>query len=780
MSQGIVPNKRGVYTSITQETVKKYPLPQADQKQLEKLDVLYRALCAVLYNFAPTSGHPGGSISSGRIVQTLLYEVLDYQLSAPQREDADILSYAAGHKALGLYAAWALRNECVHAARPDLLAKEEKDQLRLEDLLGFRRNKVHGTPLFTKFHSKPLGGHPEPLTPFVRTSTGASGVGDASAIGMGLAAADAYGENCPRVHILEGEGGLTAGRVSEALACAATAQLKNVIFHIDWNEASIESNCVTADGKSAGDYTQWTPVELFRIHDFNVIFVPNGHDFAQVYAAQKAALSFDNHQPTAIVYRTVKGWKYGLEGKASHGAGHKFCSPTFYDTLTEAEQTFGVTFPRFVGEKTPQNIEENYWKVLETFRQILAQDTALSGFVAACVARRSQELAQRQRTVRAELGEVQKIYTEFSPEKAPAQFMFTPGEAYTTRGVLAQVLAYLNKQTGGTVLTGSADLYGSTNAGKISQDFPKGFYNAVSNPLSREISVGGICEDAMSGVCSGISSFGRHIGVASSYAAFLAFAHVSMRLHAIGYQAAQEAGAHPNTLIMFNGHAGIPTGEDGPTHADPQALQLVQDNFPKGTSISLTPLEVDEIWPLVTRALQLRPALLNAFVIRPSSVMLDRHALGIDSAAQAVNGVYYLHKPQENPDGVIVLQGAGVGKIFAVEVLPQLLKENAKLAVLYVASRELFEQLPTQIQEQIFPSAWKKIATGITDFTLPTLDVWLHSDAGRACALYPHKKGGFMGSGSAEKVYEEAGLDASGQLHAMQAYLLQRKASDWQ
>ncbi len=770
--------KQGVYLNITETA--EYPLADKDQKQLEKIDALYRALCAVPYNFVPTSGHPGGSISSGRIVENLIYQQMAYELANPLREEADILSYAAGHKALGLYAAWALRNECVRLARPDLLPKAEKDQLRLEDLLGFRHNKVQGTPLFTQFHSKPLSGHPEPLVPFVRTSTGASGVGDASAIGLALAAADAYGKNAPRVHILEGEGGLTAGRVSEALACASTAQLTNVIFHVDWNEASIETNCVTCEGDQPGDYVQWTPAELFRLHDFNVIYVPNGHDFAQVHAAQKAALSFDNHQPTAIVYRTVKGWKYGLEGKASHGGGHKFCSPEFYKTLEEVEQLFGVTFPRFEGEKTPENIEANYWAVLETFRQALTQDKALAEYIAQCVAARAKELHAAKRTLRPELGDVQKVYTDFTPENVPAEFAFTPGESYTTRGVLAQVLAYLNKHTGGTILTGSADLYGSTNAGKIAKDFPQGFFNTIKNPLSRQLSIGGICEDAMAGVCSGVSSFGRHIGVASSYAAFLAFGHVAARLHAIGYQAAQEVGGKPNTFILFNGHAGLPTGEDGPTHADPQALQLVQDNFPKGSCITLTPLEVDEMWPLVMRALQLRPALLSPFVIRPSAKMLDRAALGLDTTQAALKGVYYLHKPISTPDGVIILQGAGVGRIFVEEVLPEIKKEKVNVAVLYVSSRELFELLPAAEQEKILPAAWKQIATGITDFTLPTLDCWLHSDAGRSCALYPHKNGGFLGSGSAAKVYQEAGLDGPSQLRAVKEYLARRKQSKWQ
>ncbi|WP_458401323.1 hypothetical protein [Candidatus Avelusimicrobium sp.] len=755
-------------------------LPAAEKEQLEKLDLIYRTLCAILYNFVPTSGHPGGSISSGRIVSTLLYKMMGYELAAPHRDEADILSYAAGHKALGLYAMWALRNECVRLAKPQLLASAEKDQIRLEDLLGFRHNKVQGTPLFKKFNAKPLGGHPEPVTPFVRSTTGASGVGAAAAVGLALAAADTYGKSAPWVHILEGEGGLTAGRVSEALACAATAQLKNAVFHIDWNQASIETNSVTYENGKPGDYTQWTPMELFRIQDFNVIYVENGHDFDQIFAAQKQAMSFDNHQPTAIIYRTTKGWRYGLEGKDSHGSGYKFCSPEFYDCLSEFEKAFGVQFARFEGDKSLENIEANYWQVLLKIREVLEKETSLCQFVAQQVESRTAELNAAARTPRADLGQVEKVYTDFAPAQVPEEFTFKPGESYTTRGVLGKVLAYLNRQTQGCILTGSADLYGSTNSANISKDFPKGFFNTLTNPLSREISVGGICEDGMSAVCSGISCFGRHIGVASSYAAFLSFAHVAARLHAISYQAAEEGGAKCNTLVLFNGHAGMPTGEDGPTHADPQALQLIQDNFPKGLCITMTPLEVDEIWPLVTRGFQLRPAILSPFVIRPSGVCIDRTALGVAPALDAVKGVYFLHKPQGEPDGVIFIQGAGAGRIFVEEVLPELKKQKANVAVYYVASRELFELLPKEEQDALVPPAYKRIATAITDFTLPTMDCWLHSDEGRACALYPHKGGQYLGSGKASKIYEEAQMDAPGQLRAVENYLQRRKQGNWQ
>ena len=61
--------------------------------------------------------------------------------------------------------------------------------------------------------------------------------------------------------------------------------------------------------------------------------MPDGKDFQQVIAAQRAAPRSDNGQPTAIVYRTVKGWQYGIEGRASHGAGHALCSDGFYAAL---------------------------------------------------------------------------------------------------------------------------------------------------------------------------------------------------------------------------------------------------------------------------------------------------------------------------------------------------------------------------------------------------------------------------------------------------------------
>ncbi len=179
--------RRGVFINAADRIAEEgEPLDESALDHCETFDLFYRTLCAIMYNYAPLSGHPGGSISSGRFVARLLFDMMDYDLAHPARRDADIISYAAGHKALGLYAMWALRNEIARIAAPELLPIQEQFQFRLEDLLGFRRNPAADTTLFKKFRAKSLDGHPTPATPFVRLSTGASGVGIAASLRSGL------------------------------------------------------------------------------------------------------------------------------------------------------------------------------------------------------------------------------------------------------------------------------------------------------------------------------------------------------------------------------------------------------------------------------------------------------------------------------------------------------------------------------------------------------------------------------------------------------------------
>jgi len=760
-------------------------LAPEDLARFEAVDLFYRSLCALLYNYVPMSGHPGGSISSGRFVAGILFDAMDYEVGKPDREDADIVSYAAGHKAMGLYSMWALRDELARVGDPSLLPGDAARRLRLEDLLGFRRNPVQATPLFRQFAAKALDGHPTPATPFVRLSTGASGVGVASSIGLALAAREYYGKNAPRVHVVEGEGGLTPGRVAEALAAAGTASLDNLVFHIDWNQASIDSNRVCREDGTPGDYVQWTPMELFFLHDWNVIEVKDGRDFQQVIAAQRMAAAMATGQPTAIVYRTVKGWQYGVEGRASHGAGHKLCSDGFYHALSELAARTACSLPTCegsghrceMGQDGPTVMEQCFYDALLLVRRAVEDDRATARAMAARLDAARKRLDDRQRKAREGAPRVEAVYELAGKTLAPpVELALKPGTVTTLRAELGKALQHYNKASGGALLVAAADLLGSTSVNTVAGGFGEGFWNALKNPAARTLSIGGICEDAMAGILSGLAAYGRHVGVGSSYGAFLApLGHIAARLHAIGAQAKAPHGPWSPFLLVC-AHAGLKTGEDGPTHADPQPLQLLQENFPRGTAITLTPWDPAEIWPLLAAALRHRPAVLAPFVTRPSETVADRAALGLAPIEAAATGVYLLRPPKGKGDVTIVLQESAVAYAFVEQALPLLVKDGIDPRVYYVASAELFDLLPPEERQRIFPEAHGREAVGITGFTLPTMFRWVLSDLGRAHTLHPFAKGHFLGSGQGAMVLAEAGLDGASQARAVRAYAAARRA----
>lgn len=749
-------------------------------EHLTRFDLVYRSLCSVMFNYAQ-SGHPGGSVSSGRFVAAALLTGMDYDIGDPNRDDADILSYAAGHKALGLYAMLALRDEVMRVGRPDALPGEARLRLRLEDLLGFRRNPTQPTPLFHEFGAKPLDGHPTPATPFVKLATGASGIGFGASLGLAMGAADFYGSAGPRVHIVEGEGGMTPGRVAEAAAFAGTAGLANVVVHLDWNQASIDSNAVTRDGAQPGDYVQWDPREFFYLHDWNVLEVGDGFDWPLILTAQRLAREMGNGQPTAIVYRTTKGWRYGLEGRKSHGAGHKLCSPEFRASM---EPLLGPGAPGLPGCDDARcrqgsdlaEVEKCYWATLQLMRRLLEEDAGTCRSLADLVLSAKERLEASGRAPRATAPDVERIYL-FEPAETPEVIVPAPGTSIALREQLGKALGHLNRASSGAILIGAADLLESTAIATAATGFPEGFFHLAANPDSRTLSVGGICEDGLSCVLSGVSSFGRHLGAGASYGAFLApLGHIASRLHAIGDQMRSHVRPGPNRpMILICGHAGMKTGEDGPTHADPQALQLLEENFVRGAAVTLTPWEPGEVWPALVAALRARPALIAPFVTRPKEPVPDRAALDLAPASAAARGLYRL-VDSPDPAGVLVLQGSEVAYVFVQDVLPRLRAEGLDLLVLYVASAELFDLLPAEERREIYPDWLAARAMGITGFTLPTMYRWVTSEEGRAHTLHPFQHGHYLGSGTGERVIHEAGLDGEGQYRAIRAFLDARAA----
>ncbi|MEJ2581564.1 MAG: hypothetical protein P8127_07995, partial [Acidobacteriota bacterium] len=86
-------------------------------------------------------------------------------------------------------------------------------------------------------------------------------------------------------------------------------------------------------------------------------------------------------------------------------------------------------------------------------------------------------------------------------------------------------------------------------------------------------------------------------------------------------------------------------------------------------------------------------------------------------------------------------------------------------------SPELFDLLPIEARNAVYPESRARSAMGITGFTLPTMYRWIISERGRAATLHPFMKGRYLGSGPGHRVLEEAGLDGRSQYEAIKRYI---------
>jgi transketolase len=187
--------------------------------------------------------------------------------------------------------------------------------------------------------------------------------------------------------------------------------------------------------------------------------------------------------------------------------------------------------------------------------------------------------------------------------------------------------------------------------------------------------------------------------------------------------------------------------------------------------ITLTPWDPQEMWASFSAALAKRPAVIAPFVTRPNEKILDRRALGLAPTTEAAKGVYLLKAAEGKSDGTLVLQGSEVAYAFVEETLPLLRQKGINLDAYYVASAELFDLLPDEEKERIFPAKLGDAALGITGFTLPTMYRWIRSERGRKMTLHPFKRGHFLGSGQAHMVLAEGELNGEGQFKTIVEYL---------
>lgn len=739
---------------------------EQDLQIMERLFIAYRAIVITLFNFVQ-SGHPGGSISCGRIILNLMFNKnTKMDIADLNRSDSDIIGFAAGHKALGLYSYLGLLFEIVKL-KDEKLYNSIKNKIRFEDLLGFRKNAATISPLMKKFNSKRLDGHPTPETPGVALATGASGVGFGALGGYAFAKKE-YCENPPVINIIEGEGGMTPGRVHENLAHFWALSLHNLIIHVDWNNASIDADAVCTDDKCPGQYVNWKPYELGLLHGHNVAYVENGSDNNYIKVAQD--YTFNNFipqkkAPSMLVYRTLKGEGY-WEGRKSHGAGYKTDSGEYFNAQKIFETTFNVKLAKTPPSFTPEIREEYFYKNLLIVENALRSDQKLLEFCFNGLISSRDRLNASNRLPKKEHSDLSALNLEI--KKPPENIYNKPGGSVTLREALGRTLNYMNRITKGGLYGFAADLVGSTSLNLMCDDFQKKGFLSVENPFAKIIPTG-ICEDGGSSLISGISATGHYIGVGSSYATFMSpMGFTAARLFCIAYQA--KHGKDMSPMILINAHAGLKTGEDGPTHACPQTLSFWK-SFGKLQCkvITLTPWDPNEIWPLMAAALKNNPAVILPYVTRPSEIVVDRKKLSFPDVSVSTDGIYYVRRAKKSKAAVLY-QGAEVG-VELPNVISELDKEKIDVNILYVSSSELFSYLSAKKQEEILPSELKRRAMAITGFTLDTMYEYLLTEKGRDFSLHPFKKGIFLGSGPGGEVMKQAGLDVKSQVAAIKKFV---------
>ena len=181
---------------------------------------------------------------------------------------------------------------------------------------------------------------------------------------------------------------------------------------------------------------------------------------------------------------------------------------------------------------------------------------------------------------------------------------------------------------GGAFLVAAADLLGSTSVNTIAAGFADGFWNARTEPgrapaLDRRHLRGRHGRRPLAASPPSATTSASARPTAPSWR------RSATSRRACTPSAPRRARPSPASpykpMILVCAHAGLKTGEDGPTHADPQPLQLLQENFPRGTAITLTPVgAAGDLDAARRRRCAQRPAVIAPFVTRPNETVLDR------------------------------------------------------------------------------------------------------------------------------------------------------------
>lgn len=634
------------------------------------------------------SGHLGLPLGCAEIGAVLYGHALQIDPAHPRWLNRDRFVLSAGHGSMFLYS-W------LHLAGYDLPIEEVKNFRQLG-------SKTPGHP---EFHE----------TPGVEATTGPLGQGIGNAVGYALSQKRAMVKfNSASGKILDnhvialcGDGCLQEGVGLESVTFAAHVGLDNLILIFD-------ANGVTLDAMA--EVTQSEDKEKqFEALGWDVYTV-DGHDLEQILTTIESAKGSDNDKPKFIIAKTEIGRGIAeVKGtQKAHGEG----GAKFIDA---AKLAFG--FPA----------DEHFYispEVSEYFGQLKQQ--------------RAEIYAQWEQKYEAWKGDnpglAQELETGLSGDM-PADLLSKIPEyplegKSATRNCGGEIFNVIAEQVP-SIITGSADLYGSTkNYLKGGSDFQK------NNVLGRNIWFG-IREHAMGAILNGIAYDGIFHASGATFLVFADYCRPSIRLAAL---------SHLPVLYIFT-HDSIGVGEDGPTHQPVEtvsALRLIPNLD------VIRPADAEETAGAFVSALNRKDG--------PTLLALTRQDvpfLGFASAQVRREGVekgaYILVKETEQLETILIATGSEVQ--LAVEAAKQL---GGGTRVVSMPSTSRFDRQDAGYKEEILPpSVSKRVAVeaGVTSFW------WKY--VGLGGAVVGIDRFGISAPGSA--VFKELGITAEHVVEAAQS-----------
>ena len=450
---------------------------------------------------ACSSGHLGLPLGCAEIGAVLFGDGgIRYNPAAPKWLNRDRFVLSGGHGSMFVYS-W------LHLAGYDL---------SIEQVKNFR---VLGSE---------TPGHPEfGYTAGIEATTGPLGQGIGNAVGYALSGKRAAAKFNTADHTLfdqhifalNGDGCLQEGVAKEAIAFAGHNKLDNLILIYDSNDVTLDAMATQSQSEDAEAY--------FISQSWDAITI-DGHNLTAIKEAVDHAKSNDNGKPKVIIAKTTigKGIPEVQGTAAGHGeGGAKFAAQARRGLGLPAE-TFYVSAEvraHFAAQAEAGKAANDEWDA--TYAAWAAANPTLAAELDASVK-----------------GEIPADLVSRIPE-------FEAGTGAATRasgGVVMQSLAKEVPQ----VITGSADLYGSTkNYIKDGGDF------SAENFGGRNIWFG-IREHAMGAICNGIAYDGLFRASGATFLVFADYLRPAIRLAGLAKL--------PVTYIFTHDSVGV--GEDGPTH----------------------------------------------------------------------------------------------------------------------------------------------------------------------------------------------------------------------